>query len=88
MTVVQGLDGARDVLSGVSEAAGTVRSQSQPDPEVISAVKDGFQDIIREQQASDLERQQAVDALAKLMGPSLDVPPVETSDSQESVVKE
>ena len=43
MTVEQGVAGAREMVASVADTAGNVRAETQPDPEVLSAVKAGFQ---------------------------------------------
>ena len=70
ITVIQGVEGAREMLSTVAETAGDVREQAEPDPEVVSAVKAGFQGMMNEQAAEKAEadeREEAVGAVAELM---------------------
>lgn len=70
ITVVQGVEGARQMLSTVVETAGDVREEAEPNAEVISAVKAGFQGMIDEkasEQAEAEERQETVNAVAELM---------------------
>ncbi len=76
--VGQGVQGTRQVVSDVSDTAGSVRRQTAPDPEAIAAVKAGLKDIVTKQpdEASDpstpsttptTSQPSTLDAVAQLM---------------------
>jgi len=90
MTVLQGMSGAKDVLSNVTETAGTVREQTQPDLETVSAVKAGLQRVIERKATENAERQGTVDAVAEMMSDGLGgtTEASVSSVSDESAVKE
>src|SRR3989339_714045 len=71
MTVEQAVAGAREMVASVADTAGNVRAETQPDPEVLSAVKAGFQEMIDQKIAEGEQRQDAVDAVAEILAQDL-----------------
>ncbi len=72
--VEQGMSGARQVISDVSQTAGDVKQQSAPDPETTAAIKAGIHAVLNAsaeekaaQERQDAEAQATVDAVAEAM---------------------
>lgn len=74
-TVMEGVEGVRDVAADVAGAASEAREQSIPDPDAAAAVRAGFQGMVDDRATAEAEaeaeRQRAVDAVAAAMAEGL-----------------
>lgn len=72
--VEQGVSGARQVITDVSETAGDVKAQSAPDPETAAIIKAGIHAALNaaaDKQAAETAEQATVDAVAQAMSEKL-----------------